>query len=220
MTTIKDLLISRRSLMVAGIMAFAVLVGMGARSRFHAQRYRQPAFTLISQVTDINSSNPSQQLHGQQTRYAFSDGSYHVMFNGESGTKREYFFKSGSGFFEVDGRHQQLVRNSRMSPDAGGHRPLTAQELLSDPQYIRTETLLGLTVYVMRVKDEQSGQQLADLYFAVETGSTPLKTIDYGKNGMIIGIENPISIVFGEPNWSLRDGPAYPIVEMKTQQSK
>jgi len=187
------------------------------------RRHTQPAFTLVSRVTHFNPSDPSQQLHGEETCYVFSDGSYRVVFDGEPDAKgvapqREYFFKYGAGFFEVDFKKKQLVRDTRMSPNARGHAPATAEALRSDSQFIRTETLLGMTAYVMRITDEQTGQPTTDLFYAVETGNNPIKTIDYGRNGIVVTIVEPLTIVFGEPHSSLRDTPDYPIVEEKKKQ--
>jgi len=214
---------NKKVLLVITLMVLAMVVGGVARSKLRAHRYAQPAFTLISRVTHFNPTNAGQQLHGEETTYVFSDGSYRVVFDGEPDAKsvaprREYFFKYGAGFFEVDSKQKQLIRNSKMSPNARGRRPLTAEELRSDPQFIRTETLLGMTAYVMRITDEQTGLPTTDLFYAVETGNTPLKTIDYGRNGIVVTIGEPISIVFGEPNSSQRDGPDYPIIDEKKKQ--
>lgn len=140
-----------------------------------------------------------------------------MVFKGEPGVTRDYFFKRGLGFFEVDLKQKRLVRNSKMSPDAGGRRPPTAEELRSDPQFLRTEELLGLTAYVMRLADEQTGKPVADLFFAVETGRTPLKTIDYDGSGNPVTADEPIRITFGEPPGSLLKVPDYPIVEGATE---
>jgi len=213
----------KRILLVLAIAVLAVGVGAATRGQL-MRRPTQPTFTLISRVTHFNPSDPSQQLHGEEMRYVFSDGSYRVVFAGEPDTKgvapqREYFFKYGAGFFEVDFKKKQLVRDTRMSPNARGHAPATPESLRSDPQFIRTETLLGMTAYVMRITDEQTGAPTTDLYFAVETGAnTPLKEIDYGRNGIVITTVEPVSIVFGEPQSSLRNGPDYPIVEEKIKQ--
>jgi len=214
---------NKKVLLVITLMVLAMVVGGVARSKLRAHRYAQPAFTLISRVTHFNPTNAGQQLHGEETRYVFSDGSYRVVFGGEPDAKgvapqREYFFKYGAGFFEVDSKQKQLIRNSKMSPNARGRRPLTAEELRSDPQFIRTETLLGMTAYVMRITDEQTGLPTTDLFYAVETGNTPLKTIDYGRNGIVVTIAEPISVVFGEPNSSQREGPDYPIIDEKKKQ--
>jgi hypothetical protein len=214
---------NKRILLVLVLTVLAVGIGAATRGQLTG-RGAQPAFTLISRVTHFSPSDTSQQLHGEETRYVFSDGSYRVVFDGEPDTKgvaphREYFFKYGAGFFEVDFKKKQLVRDARMSQNARGHAPATAEALRSDPQFIRTETLFGMTAYVMRITNEQTGLPTTDLYFAVETGANnPLKEIDYGRNGRVVTIVEPLSIVFGEPNSSLRNGPDYPVVEDKTKQ--
>lgn len=204
---------ARKSLLVVALLVFAGMAGTAARSHFQGRRHTQPAFTLISRVTHFNPNNPSQQLHGDETRYAFSDGSYRVVYKGEQGASQEYFFKRGAGFFEVNLKQRQLVRNPKMSPDAGARRPAAAEELLADRQLLRTENVLGLTAYVMRVTDESTGAPTTDLYFAVETGNAPLKTIDYDGKGRVVAIAEPVNIIFGEPAPSLLDAPDYPVVE-------
>lgn len=206
-------MVSKRVVLLIAVMALATVAGVAARSQFRERRHSQPAFTLISRVTHINPDNPGQQLQGEEVRHAFSDGSYHVISKGGAGATQEYFFKHGAGFFEVDTKQKRLVRNPRMSPDAGGHRPPTAEELRSDPQFIRTEEVSGLTAYVMRIADEQTGQPLTDLYFAVETGRTPIKTVDYGRDGAPVTAVEPVRLIFGEPSRSMLNVPDYPTVE-------
>src|SRR5258708_13036560 len=143
---------NKKALLGIMLMVLAMVVGGVARSKLRAHRYAQPAFTLISRVTHFNPTNAGQQLHGEETTYVFSDGSYRVVFDGEPDAKgfapqREYFFKYGAGFFEVDSKQKQLIRNSKMPPNARGRRPLTAEELLSDPQSIRTAPLLPMPPY-------------------------------------------------------------------------
>ena len=215
---------AKRTFLVATLAIVAVGIGAVSRAQWRMHRHAQPAFTVVSRVTQFNPSDPSKQLHAEETHYVFSDGSYRVIFNGEPDAQgiaphREYFFKYGEGFFEVDFKKKQLVKDARMSPNARGQAPATPESLRSDPQFVRTETLLGMTAYVMRITDDQTGQPLTDLFYAVETGgNNPLKEIDYGRNGRIATTVEPLSIAFGEPNASLRNGPDYPIAEEKPKQ--
>ncbi len=206
----------RKSLIAAVLIATAAVTGLTVRSQFQ-KRHRQPAVTLITRVTQVNPSDPSQQYHGEETRYAFSDGSFRVNYKGERGESKEYFFKRGLGFFEINHKRKQLVRDPKMSLDAGGRRPWTADELRANPQFVRTENVLGLTAYVLRVTDERTGLPITDLYFAVETGRTPLKTIDYGSNGNPVAVDEPVKVIFGEPSRSLLEAPDYAVVEGGTQ---
>lgn len=201
---------TKRVLLVVVIVPVLGL-GLAAQTRV-GKRFKQPAFTLFSRVTHLNAHDSSRKSEGDETRYAYADGSYRVTYKGQRGETREYFFKRGLGFFEVNHQARRLIQNRLMSPDAGATRQQTAEEMLSDPQFLRTENVLGLTAYVMRVRDEQTGTPITDMYFAVETGRTPLKTIDYGRDGTPLTIAEPVRVVFGEPDSSLIDVPGYEIV--------
>lgn len=203
---------TKRVLLIVALIVLAVGLGLGAQRQIQ-KRFKQPAFTLFTRVTHLHPQDSNRNSHGDETRYAYSDGSYRVTYKGERGEAREYFFKRGLGFFEVNHHARQLIRNRAMAPDAGGTRQQTAEEMLSDPQFLRTEKVLGLTAYVIRVKDEQTGTPITDMYFAVETGKTPLKTIDYDGNGAPLTIAEPVRIIFGEPDPALIDVPAYQMVE-------
>ena len=87
----------------------------------------------------------------------------------------------------------------------------TAQRLLANPQFVRTEQVLGLTAYVLRVQDELTGETLSDIYMAVELGSFPLKVIHY-EEGRVNLVDEPLSLEFGEIDPSLVRGPNYPVI--------
>lgn len=61
------------------------------------------------------------------------------------------------------------------------HAPRPAKELLSLPQFNRTEQLLGITGYVIRM--EQEGQIVGEIYFAPETDPLPLKDVSFEPDG-------------------------------------
>jgi len=76
---------------------------------------------------------------------------------------------------------------------------------------VRTEQVLGLTAYVLRIQDELTGETLSDVYMAVELGSFPLKVIHY-EQGTVNVVDEPLSIEFAEVDPSLVRGPNYPVV--------
>ncbi|MFY9554575.1 MAG: hypothetical protein WAV20_11870 [Blastocatellia bacterium] len=89
-------------------------------------------------------------------------------------------------------------------------------ELRTHPQFVRTEQLLGLQVYVFR--NEISAQDWGEMWFAPETGRIPLKihtSYDGGKEQHIV---EPISLNFGEIPDSVFDGPTLPVSFERVQE--
>lgn len=187
----KLILLLTISTVVAGGLGFA------ARSRLHGNNSSHPAFTLTNRVTHINPNDGSRHV-GQEVRYSSSDGSFRVVYRDSEGSFKEYFFRRGVGFFNVRHDSRTLERRPEMSPNARSTPPPTAEELRSHPQFLRIETLLGLTSYVHRIMDTTTGQPVSDVYYTVELGRTPFKRIIYS-NGQPILITEPINIIFAEP---------------------
>jgi CheY-like chemotaxis protein len=89
-------------------------------------------------------------------------------------------------------------------------------ELRSHPQFVRTEQLLGLQVYVFR--NEISAQDWSEMWFVPETGRIPLKihtSYDGGKEQHVV---EPISLSFGEIPDSVFDGPTLPVSFERVQE--
>ena len=199
----------KTALAVGLAMALACVLGVAFQLSSKAFGASNPAFTLQSRVIHINIRDGSQS-ETQETRYVSSSGSYRVV-NTDAGRRgKEYFFERGRGFFNVNHQEKVLVPDAKMSPDARKNTSLTVEQLVSNPQFMRKEVLLGLTAYVFRVTDEQTGRPISETYYAVETGTTPLKVVVYN-GGKISMVSEPVNITWGEPDPSLIKGPGYPV---------
>lgn len=181
---------------VSGMLVMALLgAALGAKLR---KKDMYPAFTLKSMVTHF--VDDGRHIVERNTTYAFSDGSWHTVLTDQEGVANEYFFKAGQGFFVVNHKSKVLKQSTMASQVASPEPPplQTAEELRKHPQFVNTEKLLGFTAYLIRVKDEQTGLPVSDLYYVVELGTVPVKLVEYDE-GKPTFISEPISVTFGEP---------------------
>ncbi|MFN2453088.1 MAG: hypothetical protein ABR577_02595 [Pyrinomonadaceae bacterium] len=188
------------------LIALLVLLaaGAGVATSLRSHRNSYPAYTLRSQVTEFDEKG--NQYTSEMIRYVASSGNYRTLHI-RDGRKREDFFERGRGFFSVNFKDKKLVRHTKASTEMP---PVyTKEDLLNGPQYNRTETLMGLTVYVRRIVDAPSGQ-MTEGYDAPELGVFPLKTVNYDPQGKPYLALEPISLTFGEPDPSLVKGPDFP----------
>lgn len=191
-------------------MVVAAGIGVAAKMGTNSSSNSSPAFTLHYRVSRINSSgghSPSQEI-----RYVSSNGDFRVVNTEADGRVREYFFEHGRGHFTVNHISKQLIQNKNVSPDKKISPPMDAKALSSHPQFLRTEEILGFTAYALRSMDEETGLPSADVYYAVELGSTPLKVVIYS-NGSVAYNTEAIGITLGEPDPALVKGPDYPITK-------
>lgn len=200
----------KKILLITLAMVLAGGAGVVAKMSLATRRIKQPAFTLHSQVTHINPFDGSRDVE-EQTTYAFSDGSYRIVQVSAQGMK-EFFFKRGLGYFRADHKNKKLIKNNKISPDARNSPPPTAEQLRSSSQFLRTETVLGLTAYVHRIVNNATELPLSDVYTVVELGTMPIKVVDYD-DGKASLIEEPLSVTLGEPDPSLLKLPNYITVE-------
>ena len=170
-----------------------------------------PTFTLRSRVTVRTSDGKPLTL--DQVRFVASDGSYHLIETRQDGSVNyEHFYERGRGLFRAYHLHRMLVKLPSPPPEASDDGPRTAEELRASPDFLRTEEVLGLTAYVIRLRDEQTGQPLADYYHAPELGRIPLKSVVYdGGSGGVLTATEPVSIEFGEPKVAPLKAPAYEV---------
>ncbi|MGI9106731.1 MAG: hypothetical protein ACR2G4_10840 [Pyrinomonadaceae bacterium] len=192
------------SLMVLLVLLASVA---GVATSLHVRRSSYPTFTLHSQLSEFDANG--NKFTSEMIRYVSSNGNFRFVHI-RDGKKRENFFERGRGSFSVNFKDKKLTRDSRSTTSDRMPPVFTKEELLNSPNYNRTETLLGLTVYVDRVVDASSGQ-VFEYYHAPELGMHSLKTVNYDAHGKTIFIKEPISLRFGEPDPSLVKAPDYPL---------
>lgn len=171
---------------------------------------KYPAFTLKSTITHF--LEDGKQIVERKTTYSFSDGSWRTIITGEEGVANEHFFKAGRGFFVVNHK-KKVLKQSTMLAQVASPEPAsleTAEELRANPQFVKTEEILGFTAYLIRVKDENTGLPVNDLYHVVELGNVPIKTVEYSEGKPIL-IQEPIEVTFGKMDANLSKLPDYPV---------
>jgi hypothetical protein len=202
----------RRVLLIALVVVMTTATaGVAAKMRFNTSRDARPAFTLVSRVTYLNLGDKGEPA-SQETRYVSSNGSFRAVRVDPNGHTREYFFELGRGYFSVNHQRGLLFQDRKVSPAGPTGTPLTAEQLRASPQLVRTEQLLGLTAYVLRVTETDTGLPSVDVYRTVELGSTPLKVVNYS-DGKVSMMTEPVSVTWGEPAAALLKGPDYPVAQ-------
>ena len=200
-------------LLIVTVMTVAASLGIAARFLYlrnkPSSQNVQPPFTRTSRITEYKPDGSIRRVL-LATKYVARDGSWRDVKTNEEGKKAEGFYEPGRGVFMVDKINKTLVLKKRATSNPAITRE-TAQTFLANPQFVRTEQVLGLTAYVLRIQDELTGETLSDVYMAVELGSFPLKVIHY-EQGTVNVVDEPLSIEFAEVDPSLVRGPNYPVV--------
>lgn len=186
-----------------------------ARAR---QEPKHPALTLVSRVTTHSAGGEKQVL--LETLYVSSDGSTRVISKKEDGSLySDAIHESGRGSFDINHAGRRLRKRHAVPAEASAAPLPTAESLRADPNFLRTEQLLGHTAYVIRttVGGVGSGAGRApdemsfESYHAPEFGKTPLKVVHY-RGGQVVSVTEPVSVVPGEPDASLFKAPDYEVV--------
>jgi hypothetical protein len=175
------------------------------------------ALTLVSRVT-VTRPDGSREVT-EVVRYVSSDGSVRrVRKSGDGSVTSDYVFEKGRGGFLIRHDEKKLVKSWMTPPEAIDAPPPTAESILKNPNFLRTETVLGYTAYVVR--DLGSGISSgggspsdalhSELYFAPELGKTPLKEVHY-RDGKVVTVYEPLRVTFGEPDAALMKAPEYEV---------
>ncbi|HEV2799992.1 MAG TPA: energy transducer TonB [Pyrinomonadaceae bacterium] len=179
------------------------------------KRHGHPAFTLVQRVT-VNKADGVREV-SETTRYVSSHGSVRNIDKRSDGTvASDYLYEKGKGGFYVQQEGKKLVKSYGTPPEASDGALPTADSLQADPNFARTETVLGYTAYVLREtaagaskdgkKSSKNGALLREHYYAPELGFTPLKVVRY-MDGKEFVVYEPTSVTFGEPDPSLFKAP-------------
>ncbi len=172
-------------------LALALLPTFSAQSAVGRQEQRFPAYTLVQRIVFVDAKGDATTL-GEMTLYASSGGDWRRVWSYDQGPSLDTIFLLGKGVFYTDQRGHRLLLIGAERTGYPGH--LTAERLQSDPKFVRTEYVSGFLTYVKR---EEIDGYTYEHYYAPELGPFPIKTVlshdGYKK------IDEPVSIVFGEP---------------------
>src|ERR1044072_2312006 len=160
-------------------LTFAIQTTTSART---FRQTKHPAFTLVSRIT--TTTEDGTQKITEAGRYVFSDGSIRYIRKNEGGSvSSDYLFEAGRNGLFIKHDERKLVK-SWGTPSEASNEPLpTAERLRANPNFLRTEEVLGYTTYVIRDMGSGIGSgggrpadaPYSELYFVPELGRTPLK---------------------------------------------
>lgn len=187
-------------LLVSAYGIFIVPVASGQ----HRSAY--PPFTITTQTTayDVDGQAVSTST---ATQYHSASGDWRSVGWG-GGFEVATLYRRGRGVYLSNGRTGLTVKISSHAPGC----PLrTAEQLRRDPKFVRTEDVAGFGAYVLREKFP-IGMTVETFFCPQLGGGNPCKRFSQWEDGRTI-VEDPTSIITGEPSPSDVQGPDYPVIE-------
>jgi hypothetical protein len=174
----------------------------------HAQETRiYPPFTMTIETTAYDARGQVIAT-SSGTRYDSASGDWRYVRN-VGGFEMATLYRRGRGVYSSDSRTQLILKETNHAPGC----PLrTAEQLRRDPKFVRTEFILGFEAYFLSQRFP-NGDFVMETSFVPELGGgIPFKRIYTFDDGRKI-IEQPISVVIGEPLAADLQGPDYPVIE-------
>lgn len=187
-----------------------LLLALGFSSVTSAQ-YISPgkSLTLFSRTTYWHADGRVSRR--EEAQYFYADGSFRLIHRPTDSHPVDLFYLPGRGRFMVDHANEKLKKDPR--PNSGRECGVrSAEHFMSSPNFVRKDEAAGMTAYVHRFKDPESGEVLRDAWYAPELGCSALKVVFYQK-GKIIRVTEPLLLVCGEPDRELLRLPDLPVVE-------
>lgn len=164
------------------------VAGITARTALNkTTRPERPAYTITWQVTAYDAKGEATPLH-LETRYVSSSGNWRGVKQYPDGKLEEMFAEVGEGVFIKRGEKMHFLSNYSLPPAR------TVEGFLKSPDYLRTETVLGHTALVIKAANDPVGR--TEFFFAPILNSD-IKIIYRGAQTTV---QEPISLVFGEPD--------------------
>jgi TonB family protein len=186
-------------------LACAVVVIFSGPPSAYAQQ-AHAAFTIVERTTYYDARGEV-TLSSNSSRYYSASGDWRFV-----GTVGDYEFatvyRRGIGVYQSNSRSGRLFKVFGHAPGCGF---ITAEELLRDLEFKRTEIVLGLKAYVLSKRFAQLGYVM-ETYYVPELGRIPFKRIYIFDNGQK-WVTEPISVEFGEPAAADLYGPDYLVIE-------
>jgi len=190
---------------VAGVWAFITLLYIPEIGAQQERAY--PAFTMTIQTTAYDARGAVIST-STATRYDSANGDWRYVRN-VGGFEMATLYRRGRGVYNSDSRTQLILKVTDHAPGC----PLrTAEQLRSDPKFVRTEIILGFEAYFLR-------QRFPGIDYVMETsfvpefgGGTPFKRVYIYDDGRKV-VEQPIGVVIGEPFAADLHGPDFRVIE-------
>lgn len=191
----------RLSLLLALLLLALVLLPSSATAQ---QAVSFPAFALAIQTTKYDALGKVISV-SMAHRYDSVNGDWR--YSGNFGDNvLETVYRRGVGVFVSDSKVGRLIK---LSIAANGCPATSDEQLRKDPSFVRTESVLGYTAYVLR---QHILDYSMETFFVPALGRIPFKRIYCFADGHK-EVEEPISLTFGEPAAGDVRGPDYPVVD-------
>ena len=187
-----------------GLIAIVILSYCVSESSAQHRNDKNPAFTLSMRIVNYDASGNVLSVDSA-TRYQSSRGDWRYAFT-FGNNSLETIYLRGRGVYSGDSFSGRLIK---VWDSAAGCPSVTAEELRRDPKFVRTESVLGFTAYVLR---EHIMTYDVETYFVPELKRIPFKRIHVFEDGHKL-VEEPISITTGEPTQTDLAGPDYERIE-------
>jgi TonB family protein len=162
-------------------------------------------FTLTSRVTEYDDRGNSFPSMSMKLYYS-SSGDWRRVMTYASGEVVETINLLGRGIYFHDHGNNLLLKIANGGPGLMGQS--TVQALMANPNFVRTEDVLGQVAYLQH--KEIAGLK-EDIYFTPATGPFPLKHVTYSEG--FKQVEEPVELNFGEPDESELRIADYTVIE-------
>ncbi|MGI9105828.1 MAG: hypothetical protein ACR2G4_06230 [Pyrinomonadaceae bacterium] len=180
----------KKKSVLLSLLAAATVIGIMTKTVItQSQREKRPAYTIMWQATDYNTSGESVPVY-TETRYVSSNGNWRNVKQYTDGQTIETFGEVGRGVFSKKGRKLDFL-----SGYAKAKPILKAEGFLNSPNYLRTETVMGQTAIVVKTKNDPDGR--VEIFVSPILNGDTIKMIFHGE---ITTVVEPISLTFGEPD--------------------
>ncbi|HSB07874.1 MAG TPA: hypothetical protein VLM38_00065 [Blastocatellia bacterium] len=181
---------------------------------------KEPAQSFVVEYSDsLVSSDGTLTNTGDTTRYVKADGDWRLVIRRRNGpelllkrpNRPAVYGASSDGVYEKEGSSQTRRYVSPSADQTMLQLFRSHNYLRSSPEFVRTDRIAGLKVYVWRVdRDAANPVQWTEESYSPKTGFTPLRTIIHFRDGSEIRRE-AVSIEFKdvpeELNHDIKDLP-------------
>lgn len=188
-----------------GVCAFITLIGVPLIAAQRSRTY--PAFTMKIQTTAYDAREYAIAT-STATRYDSDNGDWRYVTN-VGGFEMATLYRRGRGVYNSDSRTQLILK---VTDHALGCPLRSAEQLRSDPKFVRTEIILGLEAYFLRQHFPGMGYVMETSFVPELGGGIPFKRIYAFDDGRRL-VEQPIDVIMGEPALADVRGPDYPVIE-------
>jgi hypothetical protein len=185
---------------LVGACVFVVLICV---PEICAQQLRSyPAFTMTVRTTayDAGGQAISSTL---ATRFDSGSGDWRYVRN-VAGYEIATLYRRGRGVY-----YQLTLKISAHAP---GCPMRSAEQLLGDPKFIRSENILGFEAYFLRQRFPRSDLVMETSFVPELGGGIPFRRIYTYDDGRRI-VEEPMALVMGEPQAADLNGPDFQVIE-------